>query len=152
MGKRSLQLQQMDARLKPYVALSRDTIPSVGWIKAIRTALGMSMEQLGRKLSVTKQAIADLEKREKDGSVTIKALKEAARAMDLQLVYGFVPADGSLETLVERKAAELATRIVMRTAQTMQLEDQANSAERLQAAVRERTAELKRDMPGMLWD
>lgn len=152
MGKRSLQLQQMDARLKPYVALSRDTIPPVGWIKAIRTALGMSMEQLGRKLSVTKQAIADLEKREKDGSVTIKALKEAARAMDLQLVYGFVPADGFPETLVERKAAELATRIVKRTAQTMQLEDQANSAERLQAAVRERTAELKRDMPGMLWD
>ena len=74
--------------------------------------------------------------------------------MDLQLVYGFVPADGSLETLVERKAAELATHSYC----------QANGSDhavgrpepilpkRLQAAVRERTAELKRDMPGMLWD
>ena len=35
-----------------------------------------------------------MENREKDGSITIKALKEIAKALDMQLVYGFVPNDG----------------------------------------------------------
>jgi hypothetical protein len=47
--------------------------------------------------------------------------------LDMQLVYGFVPNDGSLDALIEKRAKELATQIVMRTANTMKLEDQANS-------------------------
>jgi len=45
--------------------------PPTGWIKAIRTAIGMSMQQLGNKLNISKQAILDIEKREKDGLFTI---------------------------------------------------------------------------------
>ena len=35
--------------------------------------------------------------------------------MDMQLVYGFVPNDGTLDALIDRKAKELARQIVMRT-------------------------------------
>ena len=49
----------------------------------------------------------------------------------MQLVYGFVPYDGSLDALIEKRATELATKIVMRTSNTMQLEDQGNSNERI---------------------
>jgi hypothetical protein len=70
----------------------------------------------------------------------------------MKLVYGFVPKDGSLDALIERKAKELAIQIVMRTSQTMLLEDQANTEERLQKAIEDRTNELKRDMPKTLWD
>lgn len=94
-------------------------MPPTGWIKAIRTAIGMSMKQLGNKLNVTKQAVMDMERREKDGSITIKSLREIARVMDMQLVYGFVPNDGSLEALIEKRATELATQIVMRTARSL---------------------------------
>lgn len=83
----------------------------------------MFMQQLGKKLSVSKQAILDIEKREKSGSITSKSLKEIARTVDMQLVYGFVPNDGSLDALIEKRAAELATQIVFRTSNTRKLED-----------------------------
>lgn len=70
----------------------------------------------------------------------------------MKLVYGFVPKDGSLDALIERKAKELAMQIVMRTSQTMLLEEQANTEERLKKAIEDRTNELKRDMPKTLWD
>lgn len=152
MGKRSLQLQQLNGKMLSFASLRQVAVPPTGWIKAIRTALGMSMQQLGNKLNVSKQGVMDIEKREKNGSITIKSLKEIARAMDMQLVYGFVPNDGSLDALIEKRATELATQIVMRTANTMKLEDQANSKERIQKAIEERSEALKNEMPKMLWD
>ena len=110
------------------------------------------MQQLGNKLCVSKQAVLDMEKREVDGSITIKSLREIGRAMDMQLVYGFVPNDGSLDALIERRAIELATKIVMRTANTMKLEDQANSQKRLEMAIQERASIIKNEMPKILWD
>ena len=121
MGKKSLQIQQLNTKMLAYASLQKVAPPPTGWIKAIRNAIGMSMLQLGNRLSITKQSVQDIERREKDGSITIKALREAARALDMQLVYGFVPNDGSLELLIERKAKELATQIVMRTNNTMKL-------------------------------
>jgi hypothetical protein len=72
--------------------------------------------------------------------------------MDLELVYGFVPIDGSLDALIERRAMELATQIVKRTATTMELENQANSKERIENAIRERAATIQNEMPKILWD
>lgn len=152
MSRKSLQLQQLNSKMAQFSELGHILVPSTGWIKAIRTTLGMSMQQLGYKLNISKQAVLDIEKREKEGSITIRSLREVARAMDMQLVYGFVPNDGSLDALIERRANELARQIVMRTAQTMTLEDQANSVERIENAVHERAEALQKEMPKMLWD
>lgn len=152
MGKRSLQLQQLNRKMQGFAKLKEVAIPPTGWIKAIRSALGMSMQQLGNRLNVSKQAVMDMEKREKDGSITIKSLREIARAMDMQLVYGFVPNDGSLDALIEKRATELAIQIVMRTANTMKLEDQANSKKRIETAIKERAAAIKNEKPKILWD
>lgn len=63
----------------------------------------MTMQQLGNKLGISKQGVMDIERREKDGSITIKSLKEVARVMDMQLVYGFIPIDASLDSLIEKR-------------------------------------------------
>ena len=152
MGKKSLQLQQLNSKMLSFASLKQVVMPPTGWIKAIRTAIGMSMQQLGNKLNVSKQGIMDMEKREIEGSITIRSLREIARALDMQLVYGFVPNDGSLDALIEKRAKELATQIVMRTANTMKLEDQANSKKRIEAAIKERTAAIQSEMPKILWD
>lgn len=152
MGKNSLQIQQLNTKMLAYASLQKVAPPPTGWIKAIRNAIGMSMLQLGNRLSITKQSVQDIERREKDGSITIKALREAARALDMQLVYGFVPNDGSLELLIERKAKELATQIVMRTNNTMKLEAQENTKQRIVKAIQERTTIIKTEMPKTLWD
>jgi len=152
MPKNSLQFQQLNNKMLEFTSLQKVAIPPTGWVKAIRTAIGMSLQQLGNKLSVSKQAVLNIEKREKDGSITIKSLKEIARAMDMQLVYGFVPNDGSLDALIERRATELAKAIVLRTANTMKLEDQANSKKRIETAIKERATAIKNEMPKILWD
>jgi predicted DNA-binding mobile mystery protein A len=152
MGNKSLQLQQLNSKMLGFAVLKQAAMPTTGWIKAIRTTIGMSMRQLGHKLNISKQGVMDIEKREKDGSITIKSLREIARALDMQLVYGFVPNDGTLDALIEKRAKELATQIVMRTANTMKLEDQANSKKRIEAAILERATAIKNEMPKILWD
>ena len=152
MAKKSLQVQQLNTKMLSFAILQEVTIPPTGWIRAIRTAIGMSMRQLGKKLNVTKQGIMDIENRERDGSITLKSLREIARVMDMQLVYGLVPNDGSLDALIDKKAVEVAKHVVMRSAQTMTLEDQANSTIRIETAIRERAEAIKSEMPKILWD
>ena len=112
----------------------------------------MTLQQLANRLSITKQSTQEIEKREKEGTITIKSLREVAKALDMELIYGFVPKDGSIDALIEKKAKVLATKIVSRTSNSMQLEDQANSKKRIQKAINERATLLKNEMPKILWD
>lgn len=152
MNQKSLQRQQLNDKVRHFESSKKIVVPPTGWIKAIRSALGMTLQQLGNRLNISKQGVLDIENREKEGAITIKALREVAKAMDMQLIYGFVPNDGSLDALIERRAREVAIQIVQRTAHSMQLEDQANSKKRIEAAINERTEELKKELPKMLWD
>jgi len=152
MGKKSLQIQQLNGKMLAFASVQKIPPPPTGWIKAVRNAIGMSMQQLGKRLSITKQSVQDMESRERDGSITIKALRETARTLDMQLFYGFVPNDGSLEALIDRKATELAKQIVMRTNNSMKLEDQENTKQRIEKAIQERAMAIKNEMPKTLWD
>lgn len=152
MFKNRLLMDHLEGKLKAIIPLNRTAIPPIGWIKTVRMGLGMSLQQLGTKLSVTRQSVQELEKRESDGSITLRSLRDAANAMDMELVYGFVPKDGDVQSMVNRKARELATKIVQRTSQSMLLEDQANQKERLEKAIDELTYDLKRELPKALWD
>jgi predicted DNA-binding mobile mystery protein A len=80
MNKKSLQLQQLGRKMRTFPNEQDSAMPPSGWINAIRTALGMSLQQLGDKMSITKQSVQNIEKREKDGSVTIKSLREVAKS------------------------------------------------------------------------
>ena len=152
MRKNKLQLVQLESKIKVYVPITKVAVPPTGWIKAVRLGLGMTLQQLANRISVSKQSVLEMEQREKDGSISLKLLRETARALDMELVYGFVPKDGSLDALIEHKARELAVKIVNRTSNTMKLEDQENSENRIKKAIDERTALLKKEMPKILWD
>jgi len=152
MNKKHLQLEQLEKKLRGFHSAQKVIVPPTGWLKAVRVTLGMTLQQLANKRSITKQSVQEIERREQEGAITLKSLREAAEALDMNLVYGLVPKDGSLENLVDRKARELATRIVARTSNTMKLEDQENNEERLKKAIEERTAAIKHERPKMLWD
>lgn len=152
MNKKRLQIEQLENKLSGFNAAHKVVAPPTGWLKAVRVSLGMSLQQLADKLFITKQSVQELELREKEGTITLKSLREAANALDMQLVYGLVPKDGSIEKLIDRKAKELASRVVSRTSNTMKLEDQENTQQRLKKAIEERTAAIKNELPKMLWD
>ena len=127
-------------------------VPDKGWINTIRTTLNMTMAQLGTKLSVTKQGVKKIEESESKGSISINSLKEVGNALDLKLVYGFVPKDGTIDNLINNKAGKLARKIVLRTNQNMKLEDQGISKEKIKQSVIDLATEIKREMRKSLWE
>jgi predicted DNA-binding mobile mystery protein A len=139
---------QVDRRLSPWVKLDR-TIPTPGWIKTIRRALGMSGSQLGNRINVTRQAVAAFEADERAGSITLAALRKVAAAMNCDLVYALVPKD-SLHATIEGAANAVARAELNRVRHTMSLEAQGTNAEAYDELVRDRISELMQD-PRQLW-
>ncbi len=151
--KQNLIIDQLDKRFKLLNSVSKAmAVPSNGWINTLRQTLNMSLRQLGKKLKVTSQNINQLEKREIDGTISIQKLKDAAEALEMNFVYAFIPKDGSLEQLIDKRANQVAKDIVMRTSHTMKLEDQENSEERIKKAIKDRAEKIKNELPKYLWD
>ena len=80
-----LVLNQLDKKMEVFTQLKQVAVPADGWIKTIRTALNMSLRQLGERMSITPQSLRSMETREKEGAVTLKTLRDAAAALDMQL-------------------------------------------------------------------
>ena len=151
-NKQLMLLQQTDKKTQAFKELKSITIPTKGWINTFRTAIKMSLRQLGNRLHIAPQSVKEIEEREANGTITLKSLRDVANALDMQLVYGFVSKHDSLEQMIEKRAKELAKEIVMRIHNTMTLEAQENSAERIEQAIAQKTAEIKYEMPKYLWD
>ena len=81
-----LWVRSMRMRLNDQV-LPLVTVPLGGWIYTLRTAHGISSRELGRRLGISRQAAADLERREVLGTASLEALKQAAEAMNASLIY-----------------------------------------------------------------
>lgn len=150
--KQKLVIEHLDAKLQKFAPLLHNPVPEEGWINTVRTALKMSYRQFGKQLGKSNNAATSIEKREKEKSITLKSLEEAGRALNMKLVYGFVPIDGSLEKMIENRARELAVEIVKTTSNTMALEDQKNTDNRLKKAVEDKAKQLVYEMPRHLWD
>lgn len=115
--------RQLDRRLKSLrnnEALNR---PPQGWVRAIRSALGMTAGQLGRRMGVSRQRAEALERAEKGGSLTLDSLERAARALGCTFVYALVPIK-PLEKIVEERAMKVALRQIASTEHSMALEAQ----------------------------
>ena len=145
-------IEQLDKKLLSFRNPAEINIPGKGWINGIRNTLNMTLDQFGKKMGITRQGARRIELSEASGTISVNLLKEAGKAMHMRLVYGFVPVHGSLEALIDQKANELAKRIVLRTNQTMMLEDQATGKEDIERAIAELAGEFKKEMARSLWD
>jgi predicted DNA-binding mobile mystery protein A len=150
--KQKLIIEQTDKKLSLLKPLENVTPPQRGWIYSIRAALKMSLRQLGNRLNISAQSVKELEEREANGAITLKSLRELADALNMKLVYGFVPKNDNVENMIEKRAKEKAREIVLRTSNTMRLEDQENSQTRIEKAIKNKTEEIKNKMPKYLWD
>lgn len=142
-----LQRKQLDAKIQSVRKISS---PRDGWIRAVRSALAMSVGQLAQRLGMTPQGARELERREKDGSITLNTLSRVAEVLGCELRIAFV-ARGSLEKTFQEqlqlKAREERDRIV----HTMRLEGQEtgtlSTLKRVTDAEPQSPARLRR-----LWD
>ena len=74
---------------------------------------------------MTPQAVRDLEMREAEGKVTLTALGNAARSLNMKLVYAIVPVGCTVSDLIRIQAKRIAEEAIRRTSVSMSLEDQA---------------------------
>lgn len=97
--------------------------PVKGWIRAIRSALGMSVTALAERLGVSHSTVLSQEKAELTGRIQIDTLRRIADALDAELIVAMVPRKPIDETLRER-AREIARQEMSSTVQSMRLENQ----------------------------
>ncbi len=152
MKKKILIREQLDNKIIKFSQLQEVIVPPEGWIYSIRQGINMSLRQLGQRMSITPQSVKEIEVREKNGTISIKVLKQVANSLDMRFVYGFIPSEKTLEGMVEKRAKELAKSIVERTSIQMGLEDQKNTSERIEKSIKEKASEIKQEMPRILWD
>ena len=152
MKKQKLILEQLDRKIVKYKGLEEVVVPSNGWIYSMRQAINMSLRQLGNRLSITPQSVKEIEEREKNRTVSLKVLQQVASALNMKFVYGFIPPDSTFEKMIEKRANEVAILIVQRTSINMSLEDQKNSEARIKRAIKDKTEEIKNELPKFLWD
>ena len=119
----ALQRRQLDSTLSAARRLLRLERPKKGWIRSIRGALGMSREQLGARLQITRQGVFELERREADETITFETLRKAANALGSDLLVVVVPRK-PLEEIVYEQAKSKALAERNRIAHTMRLESQ----------------------------
>lgn len=151
-NKKTLLLDQLDKKIESFRFAENTSISERGWIYSIRKALNMTLEQLGNKLNITKQGVKKIEEREASGSISINTLRDIGAKLDMKLIYGFVPSDESLNSYVDKKAHQLAKKIVLKTNHNMTLENQAISNDSLKKSIEDLAYDIKREMRRSLWD
>ncbi len=122
-ARKAVPRQRLDQRFSTMKPESRYRPPPKGWIRAIRDALSMSGAQLGQRMSVKAQSVADFEKSEASGTIQLKTLRRVAEALDCIVIYALVP-KSSLDDMVQVRARETARKELDRIAHTMDLETQ----------------------------
>lgn len=126
-------------------------VPDEGWIRTVRKALGMSGAQLARRMGVTRARIAQSERAELNGGVTLKSMKAAAEAMGCEFVYGFVPPD-DIENVIIAQARRKATETVRKAGRQMALENQSVSEAKTEEEIKRLTLDLLHEMPSDFWE
>ena len=147
----SLQRKQLDQKLAPLRTADLRSVPRGGWTRAIRTALGMSVTALGRRIGVSQSAVSQLESGEEQETITLASLRKLAGGLDCDLVYALVPR-GSLDEIMRRQAEMRASSIVGAVSTTMELEDQAVSEQERRSQLEALARDLLMRPNTGLWD
>lgn len=124
---------------------------SEGWIATVRKALGMSGAQLARRAGITRAAVNASERKEQDGAITLRKMRELAEAIDCEFVYAIVPRSSS-EELMHAQARKKAEKLVRRARSHMALEKQALSEAHTQDEIERVAQDMLRNPPSDFWE
>ena len=119
--------ETLDRRLVALKPVEQYAPPRLGWIRAVRDALGMTAADLAARMGISGAAIRSYEDKELTGGIRLSSLQRTADAMDCTLVYAFIPRS-SLEQSVQRQARTVLEEQMERVRQTMTLEAQESDA------------------------
>lgn len=145
-----IQLRQLEEKLEKLRDLAGIDLPQEGWVRTLRQALGMTTEQLARRMRVTRQAVLQLENAEVKKTATWTSLRKAADAMDCDVVIAIVPR-GSLNQVLMRQGRKQAERHLNRIAHSMKLDAHVVGPEEHAQQVEELATHLATERSRALW-
>jgi len=125
--------------------------PPEGWLRTVRSALGMSGAEVAKKMSVTRARVTKAEHAELTGGVTLKSMQATAEAMGCRFVYAIIPASGRIEDIITAQARKKAMAIVGTASKHMALENQKLPDDKIAQEVERLTRELAQEMPSDFW-
>jgi predicted DNA-binding mobile mystery protein A len=114
---------KIDKKLNDIAIHTNAHLPTIGWLATIRSALGITTKQLGKRLNISSRATCYLEKGEMNKTITLKSLSKAAEALNCRLVYYLVP-NKSLEDTIEKQIEKKDEESLLYIEHSMKLEDQ----------------------------
>lgn len=117
------------------------TPPRGGWIKTVRSALGMTVSDLARRLNVGPSSALRIESNEIEGTLNLATLHKVANALDCEVVYALIPRQPTMLT-AKTRAIKLARARLAITQQSMALEDQALDESVLEKLIERKASEL----------
>ncbi|TRW48900.1 mobile mystery protein A [Aliidiomarina halalkaliphila] len=126
--------------------------PPEGWLSVMRKALGMSGAQVAKRVGVSRNAIYQAERNERDGAITINQMQKLAEAMGGRFVYAIIPEHGHVEDVVRSQAHRAAELLVQRANAHMALEQQSLSQSQTKRRIDALTEDLIREMPADFWE
>jgi len=141
--------QIVDRTAKQLATLKK---PAEGWLAMLRKALGMSGAQVASRAGVSRNAVYQAERNERDGAITINQMHKLAEAMGGRFVYAIVPDDERVEDTIRAQARRKAEARIMRASAHMALEKQALTSTQTAKRIEELANELIRDMPPDFWE
>ena len=121
--KDKLTIKNAQKRRKELIKVMSSMKVKPGWIKYTRTVLEMTLKELAKLTGQSLPNVAQAEKRESEGKITIDTLSKLADAMECDFVYAFIPRE-DIPDLLQRKALEKAKRMILQAETHMSLEDQ----------------------------
>jgi predicted DNA-binding mobile mystery protein A len=97
--------------------------PKNGWIKVMRSVLGMSSYQLAARMDCKQSNIISFEKREREETISLKSLQHLAKALNCRFVYAFVP-EKTIDEILETQAKKVIKAQMKSIEHSMDLEQQ----------------------------
>lgn len=149
---KKIQLNQIDRVLSHYDEVKKLPAPNKGWVKYVRNALGMTAEQLARRLGVSRRRVVALEHAEPDGGITLKSLNDAAGALNCKLIYAIVP-QTSLEQVIQEQARKFVKKHLANVSHNMALEAQSvKDKEAIEAQIEDLVQKYLSKLSKEIWD
>ena len=144
------QISKKFKSIKDLPAWLRQFLPIEDQVKIIRTVLGMTQEQLAKRLGFKSNvSVTKLENKEKENP-TLETLKKYADALDCELLIKFIPKkeiSKTLDELAEKKAVEIVNLSVANSALELQKPDKKAA----NAEIKKVKSELLEKRRSVLW-
>jgi len=97
--------RELDEALLPFRLARRRRGFKEGWLRSIRQAVGVPVDEVARRLGVCRWEVYRLEESEKNSRIMLATLSRAAKGLGCELVYALIPKEGALEDLAAEERA-----------------------------------------------